>query len=75
MIEESEWNVVLVRPRSEKSVALALSIRGVEQCLPVYRGRYRSAGRFQDVVLPLFPQYCGATTGAVYDQVGAELAR
>jgi transcription antitermination factor NusG len=57
MIEESEWNVVLVRPRSEKSVALALSIRGVEQCLPVYRGRYRSAGRFQDVDLPLFPQY------------------
>jgi ferrochelatase len=27
------------------------------------------------LVLPLFPQYCGATTGAVYDQVGAWLAR
>lgn len=66
VIEEPEWNVILVRPRSEKSVALALSIRGVEQCLPVYRGRYRSAGRFKDVDLPLFPQYvfCRMATGS-----------
>ena len=27
------------------------------------------------LVLPLFPQYCGATTGAVYDQVNGELRR
>jgi protoporphyrin/coproporphyrin ferrochelatase len=35
----------------------------------------RNAGVNELVVLPLFPQYCGATTGAVYDQVGAALAR
>jgi transcription antitermination factor NusG len=64
-IEEPEWNVIAVRPRSEKSVAQALSLRGVEQYLPVYRGRYRSAGRFKDVDLPLFPQYvfCKMKTG------------
>jgi transcription antitermination factor NusG len=65
-MEESEWNVIAVRPRSEKSVAWALSLRGVEQYLPVYRGRYRSAGRFKDVDLPLFPQYvfCKMQTGS-----------
>lgn len=26
------------------------------------------------LILPLFPQYCGASTGSVYDQVAAELA-
>ncbi len=36
--------------------------------------RLRAAGARRIVVLPLFPQYCGATTGAVYDQVNAELA-
>jgi transcription antitermination factor NusG len=66
LIEEPEWNVIVVRPRSEKSVAQALSLRGVEQYLPVYRGRYRSAGRFKDVDLPLFPQYvfCKMTAGS-----------
>ncbi len=37
--------------------------------------RLRAAGAQRIVVLPLFPQYCGATTAAVYDQVNAELAR
>ena len=36
--------------------------------------RLRASGAQRIVVLPLFPQYCGATTGAVYDQVNAELA-
>lgn len=36
--------------------------------------RLRAAGARRILVLPLFPQYCGATTGAVYDQVNAELA-
>jgi transcription antitermination factor NusG len=40
--------------------------RGVERYLPVYRGRYRSGGRFKDVDLPLFPQYvfCRIGTGS-----------
>lgn len=35
--------------------------------------RLRSAGAQRVVVLPLFPQTSGTTTGAVYDQVGATL--
>jgi transcription antitermination factor NusG len=49
--------VIVVRPRSEKTVAQALAYKGVEHYLPIYRGRHRSGGRFQDVDLPLFPQY------------------
>jgi len=35
----------------------------------------RAAGVGEIVVIPLFPQYCGATTGAVFDQVTAALRR
>jgi protoporphyrin/coproporphyrin ferrochelatase len=38
-------------------------------------GRLRESGAQRILVLPLFPQYCGATTGAVYDQVNEELRR
>jgi ferrochelatase len=37
--------------------------------------KLQQAGAQRILVLPLFPQYCGATTGAVYDQVARELAR
>jgi protoporphyrin/coproporphyrin ferrochelatase len=37
--------------------------------------RLRESGAQRILVLPLYPQYCGATTGAVYDQVNAELRR
>ena len=37
-------------------------------------GRLRASGAQRILVVPLFPQYCGATTGAVYDQVSAELS-
>jgi ferrochelatase len=37
--------------------------------------RLREGGAQRLLVLPLFPQYCGATTGAVYDHVSAELRR
>jgi ferrochelatase len=33
----------------------------------------RAAGVDEILVLPMFPQYCGATTGAVFDQVTASL--
>ncbi|HXY76668.1 MAG TPA: ferrochelatase [Steroidobacteraceae bacterium] len=36
-------------------------------------GRLRDLGAERILVLPLFPQYCGATTGAVFDQVSREL--
>ena len=35
--------------------------------------RLRDGGAQRILILPLFPQYCGATTGAVYDRVCAEL--
>lgn len=37
--------------------------------------RLREAGAQRILVVPLFPQYCGASTGAVYDQVNEELRR
>ena len=37
--------------------------------------RLRAGGAQRLLVLPLFPQYCGATTGAVSDHVQAELDR
>ena len=35
--------------------------------------RLRDGGAQRILVLPLFPQYCGATSGAVFDQVSAVL--
>jgi len=43
--------------------------------VPAALRRLRDAGAQRLVVLPLFPQYCGETTGAVHDQVSAELRR
>ena len=37
--------------------------------------RLRAGGAQRLLVLPLFPQYCGATTGAVFDHVSAALRR
>jgi len=37
--------------------------------------RLRESGAQRILVVPLFPQYCGASTGPVYDQVAAELRR
>ncbi len=36
-------------------------------------GELRAANVEEIVVVPMFPQYCGATTGAVFDQVSAVL--
>ena len=38
-------------------------------------GRLRACGAQRILVVPMFPQYCGSTTGAVYDQVNGELRR
>lgn len=43
--------------------------------VPHALARLRESGAQRILVLPLFPQYCGATTGAAYDQVTAELKR
>ncbi|HET9865183.1 MAG TPA: ferrochelatase [Steroidobacteraceae bacterium] len=55
-------------------VALAMLYTGgasVAQAIESLRG----AGVAEILVLPMFPQYCGATTGAVFDQVSAALRR
>jgi len=43
--------------------------------VPAALRRLRTAGAQHLLVLPLFPQYCGATTGAAHDQVSGELRR
>jgi len=51
--------------------AYLYSSPGVSESL----ARLRDAGAQRILVVPHFPQYCGATTGAVYDRVNAELRR
>jgi ferrochelatase len=46
-----------------------------EPTVPEALARLRSCGAQRILVVPLFPQYCGSTTGAVYDQVNGELRR
>ena len=46
-----------------------------EPAVPQALARLRESGAQRILVLPLFPQYCGATTGAAYDRVTAELRR
>ena len=46
---------------------------GGEPTVPQALTKLRESGAQRILVVPLFPQYCGATTGAVYDQVSDEL--
>jgi ferrochelatase len=48
---------------------------GSDPTVPQALARLRESGAQRILVVPLFPQYCGATTAAVYDQVNAELKR
>ena len=53
---------------SSTPVALAMLYTGGDT-VPVAIESLRRAGAEHITVLPMFPQYCGATTGAVFDQV------
>ena len=55
------------------AVALESAFLYSEPLLRAALQRLRAAGAGRIVVLPLFPQCSGTTTGAVYDQVGAAL--
>jgi len=55
------------------AVALESAFLYSEPQLRAALERLRAADASRIVVLPLFPQCSGTTTGAVYDQVGAEL--
>jgi protoporphyrin/coproporphyrin ferrochelatase len=48
---------------------------GGDPSVPQALTRLRESGAQRILVVPLFPQYCGATTGAAYDQVNNELRR
>lgn len=56
------------------SIELAMMYGG-EPTVPQALTRLRESGAQRILVVPLFPQYCGATTGAAYDQVNRELRR
>jgi ferrochelatase len=53
-------------------VALAMLYTGGDSVATAV-GRLRQAGVDEITVIPMFPQYCGASTGAVFDQVSAAL--
>lgn len=59
MIERKvgEWFAFRVRPRHEKSVALALREKGYSEFLPLLKERRRWGNRAQNVEVPLFPGY------------------
>lgn len=57
MLAVGRWYAVQVRPRLERSVSRLLEERGYEQLLPTYKCRRRSANRFKELELPLFPSY------------------
>ncbi|HYM28987.1 MAG TPA: ferrochelatase [Steroidobacteraceae bacterium] len=73
------------RLRAEVSAALAQRMlapftveAGMLYSAPEIRAaleRLRAGGVQRLLVLPLFPQYCGATSGAAYDRVSGELRR
>jgi ferrochelatase len=46
---------------------------GSDPTVPQALTRLRESGAQRILVVPMFPQYCGATTGAAYDQVNREL--
>jgi len=55
------------------AVAVESAFLYSEPYLPAALSKLRAAGARRIVVLPLYPQASGATTGAVYDQTGASL--
>jgi transcription antitermination factor NusG len=51
------WWVLHTRPRAEKTLARQCFGRKLPFYLPLYRKKWRSAGRLQNSYLPLFPGY------------------
>jgi len=51
------WWLLMVRHRSEKKIALALSRKDFEVFLPTFRAKRRWSDRRKEVELPLFPCY------------------
>src|SRR4051812_29571072 len=54
---EDRWWVLNTRPRAEKALARSCLARQLQFYLPLYHKRWRSAGRYFNSYLPLFPGY------------------
>lgn len=54
---EPAWHALFTRHQHEKSVALALSHKGYEVYLPLYRSARQWQDRVKQLWLPLFPGY------------------
>jgi len=51
------WFALRVKARHEKIASLALSTKGLESYLPLYRSRRCWSDRYKELQLPLFPGY------------------
>jgi hypothetical protein len=58
------WHAIAVRPSTEKSVAKALTHRGLEIFSPTYKTQRLWSGRSMDIELPLFPGFIFAALPA-----------
>ena len=51
------WFALRVKPRHEKSVSLALNMKGYQEFLPLYTAKHRWSDRYKEVKQPLFAGY------------------
>jgi transcription antitermination factor NusG len=54
-LKHNQWFAIQVKSRREKAVALALSVKGYEEFLPLYRRKRRKCNEATET--PLFPGY------------------
>jgi transcription antitermination factor NusG len=55
--QHGTWYALRIRSRHEKLVSTALTGRGFDCYVPLYRSRRRWTDRFKELDLPLFPGY------------------
>jgi transcription antitermination factor NusG len=53
----SQWFALVVKPRFDKSVARALTLKGYDTLVPLYRKYHNYGKRSREFELPLFPGY------------------
>jgi transcription antitermination factor NusG len=51
------WHALTVKPKHERTAALALQTKGLETFVPLYRSRRRWSDRIKELELPLFAGY------------------
>jgi ferrochelatase len=62
-------------PGSAGDLSVELAMRYGQPSIPDVLAKLRAARVQRLLVLPLYPQYCGVTTGSAFDAVSAELTR